>query len=204
MIWRAVKLGALAFSALAFGGMAEASVTLNFPTTDTTLTTAGINQPLDSGGSGFAFLAGDGVSQTFTGTGLLSATSAHFVFGMSNFANVGLSSTFDVFINGIDVGDYSLTSTAGNSHQRVNFDLTYWFAPIAGDTFSLAFRLQSALPGSGGSYNWFPDGQATLADGATTGAVPEPGTWAMMLLGFGAVGFAIRRKKGSKATVSYG
>ena len=27
------------------------------------------------------------------------------------------------------------------------------------------------------------------------GAVPEPGTWAMMLLGFGAVGFAMRRRK---------
>lgn len=28
-------------------------------------------------------------------------------------------------------------------------------------------------------------------------AVPEPGTWAMMLLGFGAVGFTIRRKRPS-------
>ena len=29
---------------------------------------------------------------------------------------------------------------------------------------------------------------------AATGAVPEPATWAMMTLGFGAVGFAMRRK----------
>ena len=27
------------------------------------------------------------------------------------------------------------------------------------------------------------------------GAVPEPGTWAMMLMGFGATGFAMRRRK---------
>jgi hypothetical protein len=27
------------------------------------------------------------------------------------------------------------------------------------------------------------------------GAVPEPGTWAMMLLGFGGIGFAMRRKR---------
>lgn len=30
------------------------------------------------------------------------------------------------------------------------------------------------------------------------GAVPEPGTWAMMLLGFGAIGFAMRRRTALK------
>lgn len=30
---------------------------------------------------------------------------------------------------------------------------------------------------------------------AASNAVPEPGTWAMMLLGFGAVGFAMRRRQ---------
>ena len=29
-----------------------------------------------------------------------------------------------------------------------------------------------------------------------TGAVPEPGTWAMMLMGFGALGFRMRRRRG--------
>ena len=32
-------------------------------------------------------------------------------------------------------------------------------------------------------------------DNYAINAVPEPGTWAMMLLGFGAVGFAMRRRK---------
>ncbi|WP_133364907.1 PEPxxWA-CTERM sorting domain-containing protein [Qipengyuania sediminis] len=31
-------------------------------------------------------------------------------------------------------------------------------------------------------------------DNLATGAVPEPGTWAMMILGFGAIGGALRRK----------
>jgi hypothetical protein len=33
----------------------------------------------------------------------------------------------------------------------------------------------------------------------TSSAVPEPSTWAMMLLGFGAIGFAMRRRKEPKA-----
>lgn len=33
----------------------------------------------------------------------------------------------------------------------------------------------------------------------TTGGVPEPTTWAMMLLGFGAVGFTMRRRKSTSA-----
>jgi PEP-CTERM motif-containing protein len=34
-----------------------------------------------------------------------------------------------------------------------------------------------------------------------TQAVPEPATWAMMLLGFGAIGFAMRRRKPAQALV---
>lgn len=38
---------------------------------------------------------------------------------------------------------------------------------------------------------------------AVQGAVPEPATWMMMLLGFGAIGFSIRRKKQSTAHVQF-
>ena len=34
------------------------------------------------------------------------------------------------------------------------------------------------------------------SSGATSGAVPEPATWAMLMLGFGAVGYALRRARG--------
>lgn len=38
---------------------------------------------------------------------------------------------------------------------------------------------------------------------AAVGAVPEPATWAMMLLGFGIAGLTIRRRKGITAEVSW-
>jgi hypothetical protein len=33
-----------------------------------------------------------------------------------------------------------------------------------------------------------------------TTAVPEPATWAMMLMGFGAIGFGLRRRKQMELT----
>jgi hypothetical protein len=36
--------------------------------------------------------------------------------------------------------------------------------------------------------------QVRLGDFGTTSAVPEPATWAMMFLGFGGLGYAMRRK----------
>lgn len=47
----------------------------------------------------------------------------------------------------------------------------------------------AALFGPGGPKNYY-----TLSDGLTLSAVPEPATWALMVLGFAAVGFAGYRK----------
>ncbi len=34
-------------------------------------------------------------------------------------------------------------------------------------------------------------------------AVPEPATWAMMIIGFGAIGAAMRRRAATRTTVAY-
>lgn len=41
--------------------------------------------------------------------------------------------------------------------------------------------------------------RATSATGQAVGIVPEPGTWALMILGFGAVGATIRRRRAALA-----
>lgn len=44
------------------------------------------------------------------------------------------------------------------------------------------------------NYNVLTAGAATGNVSWTAGAVPEPGTWALMILGFGVVGYAMRRR----------
>jgi hypothetical protein len=63
-------------------------------------------------------------------------------------------------------------------------------API----FSMgSYKLNGLLPFSGG----------TLTISAVNSAVPEPATWAMMILGMGAVGYAMRRRQKVTAKVRF-
>ena len=76
-----------------------------------------------------------------------------------------------------------------------------------GTDFSLALTADAAgafttvfgAPNLTGTVVGFANPQPALAGGA----VPEPGTWALMLLGFGFIGSAIRAGKRRKVTVSY-
>jgi hypothetical protein len=57
-----------------------------------------------------------------------------------------------------------------------------------GGSYTLKFSLSNSAAG--------PNGLRIFAtDSAATGAVPEPATWAMMLLGFGGIGFSLRRRR---------
>jgi hypothetical protein len=42
-----------------------------------------------------------------------------------------------------------------------------------------------------------------LVFGGSSGSVPEPSTWALMLFGFGAIGFAMRKRSNVRTTIRY-
>ena len=66
-------------------------------------------------------------------------------------------------------------------------------AAFVGASNALAFDNVQIRETIGGFENEFY-GQFYTSPPAVGGAVPEPGTWAMMLLGFGAAGYAMRRR----------
>jgi len=71
------------------------------------------------------------------------------------------------------------------------------FFPVDSDSGTVSF---AGLPGGGiavGGTAWFAlEEDLSRVGGITTiASAPEPATWAMMLLGFGAVGFQIRRTR---------
>jgi len=70
---------------------------------------------------------------------------------------------------------------------RLNWFLPY--DPNKNDTYKITMDAMSA-PGMNHSLSIF----AKIGDGVQS-AVPEPATWAMMLIGFGAIGFSMRRKR---------
>lgn len=80
--------------------------------------------------------------------------------------------------NGSTLTGYSNYLVLFNDFTGAGF--TYDTQPISGTTSTIQANNAAGF---------------ATAGGAVSSAVPEPATWAMMTLGFGALGFAMRRKK---------
>lgn len=124
-------------------------------------------------------------SQTFIGSDQFSFNNVAGTFG----GLAGTASTVS-FGNGI-FSSLSITAT--------NLGFTQFNAPTL---FTGSPSKPTFLTGSFTLINpFFGNGQLTISPVAA--AVPEPATWAMMILGMGAVGFAMRRRHKVTTRVSY-
>lgn len=74
--------------------------------------------------------------------------------------------------------------SGGGLLSLINYNIT--------QTGNYAFAL-GGFAGDSGNYS------VTLRGNTGVGAVPEPGTWALMLLGFGAIGVSLRKRRSFKA-----
>ena len=140
------------------------------------------NQYLDLVGQGGV----GSLSQTFN-TVLNQAYTLSFVFSHNLFSGITSASA------SLNVGSLTdvITHTGGTNANLAwqNYSNTF---VAAGPTTTLNF---TNLTG-GDNEGMFLDAVSVNAvEVNPTGAVPEPSTWAMMMMGFGAVGLGLRRRK---------
>ncbi len=136
-------------------------------------------------------------------TSSLSLISDTFTFSLASSADVSGKTSengkyqFGFILSGADVKSVTLYNNASNTLMKVyegltNLDLTpasFTFEDLAAGSYSI---LVNGISGFGkGSYS------VTLATTSVTtvaSAVPEPESFAMMLVGLGLIGFTARRK----------
>ena len=114
---------------------------------------------------------------------------------------IGATSTF---VNGQAVG--TAFQTPGNHIVGFRFQnevtgiINYGYARI---TTSAGTGTGLGFPATITQLVYENTGASLTVAGAATGGVPEPTTWAMMMLGFGAMGGMLRRSKAASVRVRY-
>ena len=147
----------------------------------------------------YTFTAANGT----TGSFLINQTAGSFVVdsvaglingqtitGLSSYA--GADNTFNPAVPHFSFAGLSVsTGTSG--------DYNFYFD---GTTDNLLNSL-TAPTGDPGSEPFSPITTEVVVSVGAPGAVPEPATWGMMLLGFGAAGYAMRRRTKVRTNVSF-
>ena len=93
--------------------------------------------------------------------------------------NTGIYGTRNVRFAGGSSTSYDIFTQTFNTTIGTTYNLSYLFT-------DQACRGCTAVPNGL---------RITVAEPAVAAAVPEPATWAMMLLGFGGIGFSMRRQR---------
>ena len=211
---RGVGACALAASTVVFGSAAQATVTITFdaPQAGYTPSPQAVTQNVyDQFASlGILFRTPGNYSLGATVgdcTGGVGSDPVHLYGSGSSFAGCG-DTTPNIDFLFVDPTNstvasfttaFSLLVTDGSGTILTAYDALGNILGIATTTSGFNERIGISGVGDIARVNVTTPADATayddlqFADVASVGAVPEPGTWAMILLGFGAVGFSMRR-----------
>jgi PEP-CTERM motif len=169
---------------------------------------SGVVAQLSFSGTGTGFAqntSGSLWSQAFTGGTVSFTNTAAFVLGSTVYAagsNI-LTLSFsggELSANVPGTAGNALVSIPGDGFSNVSSDFLPPFPPVQLTDFSIS--LGNVNPGFtfspgglGGQANARFQNFVARGSGDFTATVPEPGTWLMLLVGFGMVGFAARRRQ---------
>jgi hypothetical protein len=196
---RALSLAA----ALTCANAAQAAINIY----SATLTGPNESPPNASPGTGFATVTIDDILNTmrvqvsFSGlTGTTTASHIHAATASPFSGTAGVATTTPTFAG------FPLGVTAGSYDNTLDLLLSSSYNPAyitanGGTPASAETALLSSIA-SGKAY--LNVHSTTFGGGEIRGflvAVPEPASWALMLLGFGAIGLAVRRRQTSLASV---
>lgn len=161
-------------------------------TTDTvTYTSVG-----DQIGSAYDQVTLGGVTGTFTTPGAFALNTISFVAGIN--ANRSGAVTSGAFANRITIGSNTYTYSVPYTIMIDTFDtLTFTTGSASFGNYTLNYnplllRADARVPARG-----------VLTANVVAAAVPETATWAMMLAGFGMIGFVTRRRSPVRTTVTH-
>ena len=143
----------------------------------------------------------DIIALSAAGTGVITfsapVTNVYIAFDSWNGANVTFSAPFTIISQAPQVASYwgsGTFNTFGGNTGFTGSGETAGVLEFAGTFTSLSFT-------DSVDENWH--GLTVGVDGLASNAVPEPATWALMLLGFGMVGYAMRKRGTVRTTLTY-
>ncbi|OYW46021.1 MAG: hypothetical protein B7Z33_09615 [Sphingomonadales bacterium 12-68-11] len=134
---------------------------------------------------------GGGVFQTFTVAESFATFSADIAaYTRANSLGIGVLS---VLLDGVVMDSYDFGNLSGPATLRSTLDFS---AALSAGSHTISLQATRLFaPGRGVTSQYFDNVSLNAA------AVPEPATWALMILGFGLVGGTMRRR--TKADVRY-
>lgn len=202
MILRAAMCGT---AALALATTAQAGVTIAGSVTSITVLTNDPGLVLYASPTAFASFTLDNVGDTHS-TNVMTIGTQETSVGLDDLATAPVSATFAFTsptgaggtANGSSSGFFRLLSACGvvaGGCGQVSWTNPTVFNFGDGGAFSVSLsNVEFATPGSANV-------SATFR--LISNAVPEPSTWAMLILGFGMVGGALRSRRQTRQTLSY-
>lgn len=138
---------------------------------------------------------GGGVTQTFTTTGGIATFSANIANQwLSQSASIASIGLFSVLLDGVVMDSHDFGIVTANPTGWTFLSTLNFTTNLSAGEHTLALQVtRMYAPALGVDAEYFDNVSLNV-----TSAVPEPSTWAMMILGFAGVGFlAYRRRKGA-------